>query len=68
MVPIGATERDPLVVDVGQGTANSALHHEATNAAGLVAADDGVLHVSVMESTMAFMEGMLGLVMFRYLG
>ena len=44
MVPIGATERDPLVVDVGQGTANSALHHEATNAAGLVAADDGVLH------------------------
>ena len=32
------------MLNVAQGTTNGALHHEATNAAGLVAANDGVLH------------------------
>ena len=32
------------MVDVAQGTANNALHHEVTNSAGLVVANDGVLH------------------------
>ena len=41
---VRASQRDPLVLNVAQGTTNGALHHEATNAAGLVAADDGVLH------------------------
>ena len=36
--------RNPLVVDVAQGMANNALHHEVTNSAGLVVANDGVLH------------------------
>ena len=41
---VRASQRDPLVLNVAQGTTNSALHHEATNAAGLVAVNDGVLH------------------------
>ena len=32
------------MMDVTQRTANGALHHEATNTARLVAANDGVLH------------------------
>ena len=32
------------MLNVAQGTTNGALHHEATNAAELVVANDGVLH------------------------
>ena len=37
-------ERNLLVMDVVQGTANNALHHEMTDATRLVAVDDGILH------------------------
>ena len=41
---IGAPGRNPLVVDVAQSTTISALYHEATNSARLIAADDGFFH------------------------
>ena len=52
-----------MVVDVPEGMADGALQHEAAKASGVVAAGDGVSTASVMESTIAFMEG-TGVVIF----
>jgi hypothetical protein len=60
-------ERCTAVVDVGEGTANDTLQHEAWRTTSGIAAGDADSTASVMVSTIAFMVGTVGFAIVGYL-